>query len=70
MRERDARWDAGANPRIWLDSLLPIRMIGKLFTGNVTVVRQRAKRPGCRIVREKLTIGSKRFIESDSYDIA
>ena len=62
--------DPGANPRIWLDSLLPIRMTGKLFTGNMTVVRQRANRPGWRIAREKLTIGSERFIESDGYNIA
>jgi len=45
-------------------------MAGKLFTGNMTVVRQRANRPGWRIAREKLTIGSERFIESDGYDIA
>jgi hypothetical protein len=45
-------------------------MVGKLFTGNMTVVRQHARRPVYRIVREKLTIGSERLIESASYDIA
>jgi hypothetical protein len=60
----------GANPRIRLDSLQLMRMVDKLFTGNMTVARQRAIRPVYRIVREKLTIGSERFIESASYDIA
>src|SRR6516165_5847616 len=36
--------DADANPRIYLDSLLLVRIVGELFTGNVTVMRQRAKR--------------------------
>jgi hypothetical protein len=70
MREWHARWTPEANPRIWLDSLLSSRMVDELFTGNMTVVRQRANRPGCQIVHKKLTIRSERLIESDSYDIA
>jgi hypothetical protein len=62
--------NVGSNPRIWLDSLQLIRMVGKLFTGNMTAVRQQARRPVYRIVREKLTIRSERLIESISYDIA
>jgi len=62
--------DAGANPRIRLDSLQLIRTVGKLFTGNMSVVRQHARRPVYRIFREKLTIRSERLIESASYDIA
>jgi len=50
--------------------LLPTRVLGKLFTGNMTVLRQRANQADFRIVREKLTIGSERFDESISYDIA
>jgi hypothetical protein len=60
----------GANPRIPFDSLQLIRRVGKLFTGNMTVVRQHARRLVYRIVREKLTIGPERLIESASYDIA
>jgi hypothetical protein len=62
--------DAAANPRIWLASLLPTRMVGKLFTGNMMVLRQRANQPDFRILREKLTIGSEKFDESISYNIA
>jgi hypothetical protein len=69
VREWDAL-NAGAKPRICLDSLQLIRMVGKLFTGNMTVVRQHAGRPVRRIVREKLTIRSERLIESASYGIA
>jgi hypothetical protein len=65
VREWDAL-NAGAKSRIRLDSLQLIRMVGKLFTGNMTVVRQYAGRPVHRIVREKLTIRSERFIESVS----
>jgi hypothetical protein len=62
-------WDVlntGAKPRIRLDSLQLIRMVGKLFTGNMTVVRQYAGRPVHWIVRKKLTIRSERLIESVS----
>jgi hypothetical protein len=62
--------DASANPRIRLDSLPSIRMVDKLFTGNMTVMRQRAGQFVYRIVQKKLTIGSERFIESASYDFA
>jgi hypothetical protein len=62
--------DAGAKPRIRLDSLQLIQIVGKLFTGNMTVVRQYAGRPAHWIVREKLTIRSERPFESASYDIA
>jgi hypothetical protein len=60
----------GANLRIRLDSLPPIRMVGDLFTGNVTVVRQHARRSCYRIDREKLTIRSENHCGSDSYNIA
>jgi hypothetical protein len=43
---------------------------GKLFTGNMTVVRERNGLPVCFIVWEKLTIRSERLFESASYDIA
>jgi len=70
MREWYARWTLDANPRIWLDSSLSGRMVDELFTGNMTVVRQHTNRPDCQIVPKKLTIGSERLTESDSYDIA
>jgi hypothetical protein len=62
--------DADANPKIWLDSLLRTRVVGKLFTGNMTVGRQRANRSNSWIGQKKLTIGSERLAKSDGYDIA
>jgi len=58
--------DAVANPRIWLDSLLPIRMVGNLFTGNMTVMRRCGNRSDWRILWKKLTIGSERSAKSES----
>jgi hypothetical protein len=62
--------DADANPKIWLDSLLRTRVLGKLFTGNVTVGRQRTDRSDSWIAQKKLTIGSEKPAKSDGYDIA
>jgi len=62
--------EADANPRIWHETLLPIRTVGKLFTGNITVVRQRRKPSAGAIVREKLTLGSEKLFLSGSYGIA
>jgi hypothetical protein len=57
---------AAANPKIWLDSLLPIRTVGNLFTGNVTVVWRGVKGIDFRIVWKKLTIGTEKSAEPDS----
>jgi hypothetical protein len=57
---------AAANPKIWLDSLLPIRTVGNLFTGNVTMVWRGVKGIDFRIVWKKLTIGTEKSAEPDS----
>jgi len=62
MREWDARSTPMPKPRIWFDSLYG----ANLFTGNMTAVRQRAKRSDRWNVRKKLTIRTESTIESDS----
>jgi hypothetical protein len=57
---------AAANPKIWLDSSLPIRTVGNLFTGNVTAVWRGVKGIDFRIVWKKLTIGTEKSAEPDS----
>ena len=57
---------AAANPKIWLDYLLPTRTVGNLFTGNVTVVWRGVKGIDFRIVWKKLTIGTETSAEPDS----